>query len=151
MREDDLPSPGIVGGGSELRRTAARVISYVDVNKLGSGFQSEAPKLKAFFDACSEAVSDFIQPAPTNSVAPAITGTAQVGQTLTVSNGTWANSPTFTRQWKKGGVAISGAVGTTYVPVVGDIGATITCTVTGTNIGGSLAVTSAATAAVIAA
>lgn len=151
MREDDLPSPGVVGGGSELRRTAARVISYVDVNKLSSGFQSEAPKLKAFFDACSGALDDFIQAAPTNSVAPAITGTAQVGETLTVSNGTWANSPTFTRQWKADAVAISGATGTTYVPVEDDIGAVITCTVTGTNLGGSLAVTSAATDAVIAA
>ncbi len=90
---------------------------------------------------------------PANTVAPAITGTAQVGQTLTVSNGTWTGNPTptFTRQWKANGTNISGATATTYVPVVGDIGKTITCTVTGTNMVGSAQATSAATAAVIAA
>lgn len=62
MREDDLPSPGIVGGGAQLRRQAAIVISYVDVNKGADGFQSEATKLKAFFDACSAACDDFIEP-----------------------------------------------------------------------------------------
>jgi hypothetical protein len=90
---------------------------------------------------------------PANTVAPAITGTAQVGQTLTVSNGTWTGSPTptFTRQWKANGTNISGATATTYVPVVGDIGKTITCTVTATNSVSSAQRTSAATAAVIAA
>lgn len=67
-----------------------------------------------------------------NSVAPAITGTAQVGQTLTVSNGTWTGvtPDSFTRQWRKNGVNIAGATGTTYQPVVGDVGAVISCVVT---------------------
>lgn len=89
--------------------------------------------------------------APTNTVSPAITGTAQVGVTLTASNGTWTGSPTFTRQWKANGVNISGATATTYVPVVGDIGKTITVAVTGKNASGKITKTSAATAAVIAA
>lgn len=91
--------------------------------------------------------------APANTAPPAITGTAQVGQVLTVSNGTWTGTPapTFTRQWKKGGVNIAGATAATYTPVVGDVGATITCTVTGTNSVGNASATSAATAAVIAA
>ena len=91
-------------------------------------------------------------PSPVNTVLPAITGTPQVGQTLTVSNGTWTNTPTgYTRQWKANGTDISGATGTTYVPVAGDIGKTISATVTATNAGGSTAATSAATAAVTAA
>lgn len=90
--------------------------------------------------------------APTNTTLPAITGTAQVGQVLTVSNGAWTGSPTaYTRQWLRGGVAISGATGATYTLVTADLGAVISCTVTATNAGGSASATSAATAAVSAA
>lgn len=89
--------------------------------------------------------------APSNSVLPAIAGTARVGQTLTSTTGTWDEEPVLTRQWKAAGVAISGATAATYVPVTGDLGKTITVTVTGTNPRGSNSVTSAATAAVIAA
>lgn len=88
---------------------------------------------------------------PVNSAAPAITGTARVGQTLTSTTGTWSGSPTYARQWLAAGVAISGATGATYVPVVGDIGKVITVRVTATNDKGSVSVTSAATAAVVAA
>ena len=87
-----------------------------------------------------------------NTVAPAITGTAQVGQTLTVTNGTWNGpTPTYVRQWKRGTVNV-GNGGTTYVPVVGDIGSPITCEVTATNAaGGSAKKISNATANVVAA
>lgn len=86
-----------------------------------------------------------------NTVAPAITGTAQVGATLTVSNGTWKGySPTFTYQWKKDGVNIAGATNNTYVPVAGDVGGVLTAVVTATNNTGSVSATSNATAAVIA-
>jgi hypothetical protein len=152
MREDELPSPGLINGGARLRREVANAISYIQVNARADGLHSEAHRLVAFMTAASAALADFAEAVPTNSVNVAISGTAQVGQTLTVSAGTWAGGGlTFTRQWKKAGVAISGATGTTYVPVVGDIGAAITCTVTGTNNAGSLAKTSAATSNVIAA
>lgn len=88
---------------------------------------------------------------PRSLTAPAITGTAQVGQTLTVTNGTWAgNAATYTRQWKRGTTDV-GTGATTYVPVVGDVGGVITCVVTATNSTGSTSRTSNATAAVIAA
>lgn len=67
---------------------------------------------------------------PANTVAPAITGTAQQGQTLTTTNGTWTNSPTFARKWYANGVEISGATGTTYVVQVGDVGKKIHVVVT---------------------
>ena len=89
--------------------------------------------------------------APSNSAVPTITGTARVGQTLTGANGTWGGSPTFTRRWFANGIAIDGATGATYVPVAGDLGKTITLRVTGANASGTRTVTSAATAAVIAA
>jgi hypothetical protein len=91
--------------------------------------------------------------APSNTVLPAITGTAQVGAVLTSTTGTWIARPgaTFARQWKAAGVNIVGATGATYTPLVGDIGKVITVTVTATNTQSSVAATSAATAAVIAA
>lgn len=87
--------------------------------------------------------------APTNSTIPTISGTAQVGQTLTASQGTWTGSPTsYAYHWNRSGSAIAGATSATYAPVSGDIGATLTCTVTATNAGGSAGATSAATAVV---
>lgn len=91
--------------------------------------------------------------APVNTVLPAITGTAQVGQLLTVSNGTWSNSPSgYTYQWKADGANVaSGGTSSTYTPVVGDIGKVITCAVTATNGSGSATATSNGTSAVISA
>ncbi len=152
MREDQLPTPGLINGGARLRREVANAISYVQVNVRADGLHSEAHRMIAFLDAAKAELTAFAEAVPTNSVNVAISGTAQVGQTLTVSAGTWAGGGlTFTRQWKRGGTAIAGATGSTYVPVVADIGALLTCTVTGTNNAGSLAKTSAATVAVLAA
>lgn len=89
---------------------------------------------------------------PVNSVAPAITGTATQGQTLSLSTGTWSNTPdVYTRIWKRNGVVIAGATGATYVLVLADVGAVITATVVATNLGVSAAANSNATAAVAAA
>ncbi|WP_294196511.1 hypothetical protein [uncultured Sphingomonas sp.] len=88
-------------------------------------------------------------PAPVNSVAPAISGTAQVGSVLTVSNGSWSGSPTsFAYVWNVGGTTVSGATSAAYTPVSGDVGKTVTATVTAVNAGGSTSATSAATSAV---
>ncbi len=88
--------------------------------------------------------------APSNSVAPAITGNAYVGSTLTCSTGTWLNTPIsgYSYQWKRG-VTNVGTDQNTYVPVTGDIGSTITCTVTATNAIGSTSQVSNTTAAVL--
>lgn len=77
-------------------------------------------------------------PAPANTVAPAITGTEEVGETLTTTNGTWTGTPapTFTRQWYRDGVAIDGATALTYVLVADDLGAMIDVVVTATNLNG---------------
>lgn len=83
----------------------------------------------------------YVSPAPTlpeNTVLPVISGTPNFEQTLSVSNGTWTNSPSsFTYQWKRGGVNISLATNSTYVLVGPDVGTNITCTVTATNGAGS--------------
>ena len=70
-----------------------------------------------------------------NTVAPVVSGTATVGQTLSTTNGTWtgAPAPTFTYQWQRVTTNISGATSSTYVLVVADVGNTIRCVVTATN------------------
>lgn len=73
---------------------------------------------------------------PANTVRPAVTGTAVVGQTLSTTNGTWTNSPSsFTYQWYRGATLISGATNSTYTLVQADAGNTsnIKCVVTASN------------------
>lgn len=86
---------------------------------------------------------------PINSVLPAITGTTTQGQTLTCSTGTWSNTPDgYAYQWNRAGVPIGGATASTRVLALADVGSTMTCTVTATNLGVSSSATSAATAAI---
>jgi hypothetical protein len=89
---------------------------------------------------------------PVNIVAPAVTGTATVGQTLSTTNGTWtgAPAPTFSYQWQRNGVNISGATSSTYVLVNADAGNPVRCVVTATNVAGSASANSNATANVAA-
>lgn len=76
-------------------------------------------------------------PVPVNTVAPAISGTARVGQTLTTTNGTWDNAPSsYTYQWTRNGSNISGATSSTYLTVVADMGTLVRCVVTAINAGG---------------
>ena len=72
---------------------------------------------------------------PVNTVAPAVTGTASFGSTLTTTNGTWtgAPAPTFTYQWQRVTTNISGATSSTYTLVAADVGNTIRCVVKATN------------------
>ena len=93
---------------------------------------------------------------PANQTAPAITGTAQQGQTLTAGQGSWNNAPTsFTFQWERcddTGAScfdIGGAAGGTYVAAVGDVGSTLRVRVTAHNSSGDTPATSDPTAVVI--
>lgn len=87
---------------------------------------------------------------PVLTVAPAITGTAEVGETLTSNNGTFTGDATitYTYQWFAGGVAISGATSSTLVLASAQLGKVITVRVTATNSSGTAAGFSAATSAV---
>jgi putative cell wall-binding protein len=81
---------------------------------------------------------------------PVVTGTAQVGQALTVNTGVWAPEPiTLAIQWLANGVDIPGATASTYTPVADNAGKVLTVRVSGSRDGyAPQAVTSAATAAV---
>ncbi len=103
--------------------------------------------------ATSAATGTVLPAPPANTTLPAITGTAQVGDALTVSAGTWTGSPSsYAYAWKdcSGGScsSISGATSSTYTLQSSDAGDTIEVVVTATNAGGTGAATSAATAAV---
>ncbi len=80
---------------------------------------------------------------PTNSAAPALTGTAAVGSVLSCSQGTWTNNPTsLTYRWLRNGSAIAGQSANTYTVQSADLGTGIACEVTATNGAGSTAATS---------
>lgn len=84
------------------------------------------------------------------TATPTITGTALVGETLTVNPGTWGpGAVSLAYKWFAGGVAISGATASSLVVPASANGKTITVKVTGTKPGYSSATrTSPSTAAV---
>jgi hypothetical protein len=93
--------------------------------------------------------------APANTAAPGVSGTAQQGQTLNASAGSWSGSTpmTYGYQWRRcnasGGACtdVSGS-GAAYQLVAADVGATIRVRVTATNAAGSATADSAQTAVV---
>jgi hypothetical protein len=94
--------------------------------------------------------------APVNKAAPATSGNAQVGQTLTASNGTWTSdtTPTYRYQWQRcdaqgnACTAITGATAQTYTLQSADLAKTIRVVVTASNASGSSSATSAQSAAI---
>jgi hypothetical protein len=77
--------------------------------------------------------------APVNTVAPVASGTGTVGETLSVTDGTWTGNPTptYAYQWRRNGSNIGGATSSTYLLVLADNGADVDCLVTATNSQGS--------------
>jgi hypothetical protein len=96
--------------------------------------------------------------APANTTLPQVTGTAQVGQTLATSNGTWSGTPTsYAYQWRRCDGAgancanVLGATASTYKLATGDAAATFRANVTATNTVGSSTAVSVQSTAVTAA
>lgn len=77
--------------------------------------------------------------APVNTAPPVIDNLAPVvGDTLTVTNGTWTGTPTsYSYNWIRAGVPIGAPDQNTYLVVLADTGAEIKCDVTATNATGS--------------
>ncbi len=83
---------------------------------------------------------------PTNTARPTISGTAQQGQMLTESHGSWTGSPSsFRYQWAdcdgsvSNCVPISGATGQTYTLTSADVGHRVVALETAVNGGGASA------------
>src|SRR4029077_4281221 len=93
---------------------------------------------------------------PTYTSPPTISGTAQVGQPLTASPGTWTGTQpiSLTYQWQRCDSTgancspIAGATSTGYTATLGDAGSTLSVAVTANNPPGSMTVPSAPTAPV---
>ena len=134
------PVAGDVGKTVRLRVTATNSVSSVSADSAATAAVLVASPLG-------------------NTVLPGVSGTAQVGQVLTGSDGTWTGTApiTFVKQWRlcDGSGAscadIAGATGPTYTPVAGDVGKTVRLRVTATNPDDTVDADSAATAVVIAA
>lgn len=82
--------------------------------------------------------------APVNTVAPAVTGTVEVGEVLTSSTGTWTGGvDSYAYQWQtlapgtSPAQDVAGAVSNSYVVQAIDQNYTIRCVVTATNADGS--------------
>ncbi len=72
MRVSDLPSPGFLNGGIQLRTQAAKAISSTEISagRAHAGAAGKSPhayQLAAFFTACAAALSTFIE-----AIVPAI-------------------------------------------------------------------------------
>ena len=107
-------------------------------------------------ESLTSAATDAVAPKPNTPAtgAPTISGTAQVGETLTadvsgIGDADGLTNATFTYQWRADGADISGATGSSYTLVEADEGRTISVTVSFTDDAGNAeSLTSAATTAV---
>ena len=107
-------------------------------NSGATAYQRGERSLRTNIYQRTEALKRGGKPPPANTVAPAVTGTPTVGQTLTTTNGTWTalSGPTFTRQWFRGNHPIAGATALTYVLVSADQGYSVFCRVSATDANG---------------
>lgn len=90
---------------------------------------------------------------PVLTASPAVSGTAQVGETLTCSTGTFTGDATITYQyqWYANGVSVQGANSNTLDLVASDLGKVFMCRVMAKNNAGNAFGFSNTTSAVIAA
>jgi large repetitive protein len=99
--------------------------------------------------SATSAITTIVNTAPVNTGLPVISGTAAVGNNLSVSTGTWtdadSDTPTYSYQWKRGGTNV-GANTNIYSLTVTDAHANITVVVTANDgNGGTLSATSVIT------
>ena len=134
-----------------LTGTTGTTLALTEIH-VGKRFRVEVTGTNA--GAAIKATSNVLGPvitalvAPSNTVSPVVSGTPEVGQTLSVTNGTWTGSPTinYTYNWKSstdGTLFTSiGNATNSYVITEGDVDKTFQVEVTGTNTVGNAKATS---------
>lgn len=132
----------VVGTGLTRTLTAAdagqRITARVYAKRPDYTQENGSGAVVGFASATYDVQSDPVAPgaggvepsAPVNTVAPAVTGAAKVGRTLTATPGTWDTTGlAFAYQWKRDGQPISGATGVEHAATVTDLGTQLTVTV----------------------
>ena len=141
--------PGATGSTYTLVEADAGKAISVEVS-----FTDDARNGETLISEATDAVAAAPQPNNPATGAPAISGTAQVGETLTadtsgVADEDGLDAVTFSYQWLSDDADIAGAAGSTYTPVEADEGKTVKVRVSFTDDGGNdETLTSAATEAV---
>lgn len=116
--------------GNQITALNSKVIvKGVDFIEQLSAIQFSAPSAGCFVHLKIMNVLDFSSPF-VNLIAPVVSGTLTVGSTLSVTNGTYTKTTTFTYQWYLDAVAVSGATANTYLTT--DAGS-VYCAVTATD------------------
>ncbi len=118
---------------------AAKIAQWEGYLAWRAGVQSKLPTSHPYYAARPTRILP-----PVNLSAPATTGTALMGGTLTCSSGIWTEAPTFSYQWSRDGRAIAGAAASTYTLQEIDQGTAITCTVIATGARGAASATASA-------
>lgn len=136
-----IPGVGTPTVPADLGEVSSVTQAYTDVNSYGDFFVSTcaititgAPKCWGRNPAINTppALSPELFDATGD---PVITGSAEVGSELTASVGLWDSGTSLNYQWFKDGLAIEGAVNSTYSPTVLDFQHLISVTVTGSKVG----------------
>ena len=164
MELDDIKPTSLrvsTSGGFDGERTTARYISSIRGGKAISvtvSFTDDAGNAESLTGAATDAVESGTEEAQAaNSPAteaPAVTGAARVGETLTVDTSGIADvdglsNAVYSYQWQADGADIPGATSDTYTMAEADEGKAVSVTVTFTDdAGNEETLTSAATAAV---
>ena len=99
---DADPSTGLNSVDFAALKYGASSFSSTDVRAglffVGSEMVSEVSQLYTAVGDYYSSLNELLK--PSNTVAPVISGTLNVGETLTTTNGTWDNSPTaYSYQW----------------------------------------------------
>jgi hypothetical protein len=156
------PAKGSGGNGEGCAAISGATFRRYVVRNADVGHRLRVRVTAANSEGSASAVSnatDVVRAAaapPRNTTPPTISGTPQVGQTLTANVGTWSGAPplTFSYRWRRCASTgsscsdISAATAKTYVLTSADEGTTLRVRVTARNSRGSASATSPQTAVI---